>query len=256
MDPKAKAFMRLVGIMDDLRAKCPWDMKQTIHTLRKLTIEEMYELVDAIVEDDYDGIKEEIGDLFLHLVFYSKIGSEKGAFELEDALNAICDKLIKRHPHIYGDIKVNSQEDVKRNWEQIKLAEGKKSVLEGVPNSLPAMIKAFRLQEKTATVGFEWDRLDQVWDKVEEEKLELEEAVSEGNSKEIEEEFGDLIFALINYARFLEIDPEAALEKVNKKFKSRFEYIEDNAPKPLQDMSLQEMDDLWNESKKGTKTTS
>ena len=256
MDPKAKAFMRLVNIMDDLRAECPWDKKQTIHSLRKLTIEEMYELVDAIVEDDYEGIKEEIGDLFLHMVFYAKLGSEKGVFELEDALNAICDKLVKRHPHIYGDVKVSDQEEVKRNWEQIKLAEGKKSVLQGVPNSLPAMIKAYRLQEKTATVGFEWDNVDQVWDKVIEEKAELEEAVTSGDQEHMEEEFGDLIFALINYARFQDIDPEAALEKVNKKFKRRFEYIEDNAGKPLSEMSLQEMDDLWNESKKGTKTAS
>ncbi|MBT8191031.1 MAG: nucleoside triphosphate pyrophosphohydrolase [Bacteroidia bacterium] len=254
MNPKAKAFMRLVGIMDDLREKCPWDRKQTIHSLRKLTIEEMYELVDAIVEDDYDGIKEEIGDLFLHLLFYAKIGQEKEAFTLEEALDSISEKLIKRHPHIYGDVEVNSQEDVKRNWEKLKLAEGKKSVLEGVPNSLPAMIKAYRLQEKTATVGFEWEKLEDVWDKVLEEKEELIEAVEIGDKARIEEEFGDVLFSMVNYARFLDIDPEAALEKINKKFKRRFEYIESNAGRDLNEMSLEEMDALWTESKKGTKT--
>jgi XTP/dITP diphosphohydrolase len=245
--------MRLVGIMDDLRAQCPWDKKQTIHSLRKLTIEEIYELVDAISEEDYTGIKEEIGDLFLHLVFYAKIGSEQKAFELEDALNAICEKLINRHPHIYGDVNVDSQEDVKRNWEKIKLAEGKKSVLEGVPNALPSIVKAFRLQEKTATVGFEWDKIEDVWEKVIEEQKELEEAVAEKDQDHIEEEFGDMMFAMINYARFLNIDPDAALERVNKKFKRRFEYIEKHAPKALSDMTLQEMDHLWNESKKGIK---
>ncbi len=250
MDPKAEAFMRLVNIMDDLREKCPWDQKQTIHTLRKLTIEEMYELVDAIIEDDYEGIKEEVGDLFLHLVFYAKIGSEKEAFTLEESLHAICDKLVKRHPHIYGDASVSSDEDVKKNWEAIKLAEGKKSVLQGVPKSLPAMVKAYRLQEKTATVGFEWDKLEYVWDKVLEEKEELEEAVEEGDAAHIEEEFGDLLFSLVNYARFQGIDPEAALEKINIKFKKRFEYIEAHASKELVDMNLEEMDALWEESKK------
>jgi MazG family protein len=249
MEAKAKAFMRLVEIMDDLREKCPWDKKQTIHSLRKLTIEETYELADAIMEEDYEGISEEIGDLFLHLIFYAKIGSEKKAFTLESALNKICDKLIKRHPHIYGDVKVDSEEDVKKNWEQIKLSEGKKSVLQGVPQSLPAVIKALRLQEKTATVGFEWDNIGDVWEKVEEEKAELEEAVNSQDKAKIEEEFGDLMFALVNYARFLDLDPEAALERVNKKFKSRFEYIEDKADKPLQDMTLEEMDALWNEAK-------
>jgi len=249
MEAKAKAFMRLVEIMDDLREKCPWDKKQNIHSLRKLTIEETYELADAIMEEDYEGISEEIGDLFLHLIFYAKIGSEKKAFTLESALNKICDKLIKRHPHIYGDVKVDSEEDVKKNWEQIKLSEGKKSVLQGVPQSLPAVIKALRLQEKTATVGFEWDNIGDVWEKVEEEKAELEEAVNSQDKAKIEEEFGDLMFALVNYARFLDLDPEAALERVNKKFKSRFEYIEDKADKPLQDMTLGEMDALWNEAK-------
>ena len=250
MDVRAKAFMRLVDIMDDLREKCPWDRKQTIHTLRKLTIEELYELVDAIVENDYQGIKEEVGDLFLHLIFYSKIASEQNEFELDEALNAICEKLIKRHPHIYGDVKVESDDDVKKNWEQIKLEEGKKSVLQGVPNALPALVKAYRLQEKTATVGFEWETTEQVWDKVEEEREELIDAVNMKDQDKIEEEFGDYMFAMINYARFLNIDPEAALEKVNKKFKRRFEYIEDIADRPLAEMSLQEMDDLWNESKR------
>ncbi len=249
MNPKAEAFMRLVDIMDDLREQCPWDKKQTIHTLRKLTIEETYELVDAIDDDDYEGIKEEIGDLFLHLIFYAKIGSERKAFSLEGSLNAICEKLITRHPHIYGDTSVTTDEDVKKNWEAIKLKEGKKSVLEGVPKSLPAMVKAYRLQEKTATVGFEWEKAADVWDKVLEEKAELEEAVREGDKAHIEEEFGDLIFSLINYARFQDIDPEAALEKINSKFKNRFEYIEKHAPKPLMDMNLEEMDTLWNKAK-------
>jgi len=249
MNPKAEAFIRLVTIMDELREQCPWDKKQTIHSLRKLTIEEMYELVDAIIEEDYQGIKEEIGDIFLHLVFYAKIGDEKNAFTLEEALHGICDKLVKRHPHIYGDTKIEDENDVKRNWEAIKLSEGKKSVLEGVPNALPALVKAYRLQEKTATVGFEWDKIEDVWAKVEEEKQELEEAIASGDEKHIEEEFGDLMFSLVNYARFRNIDPESALEKINKKFKKRFEYIEEKAPKALVDMSLEEMDALWNESK-------
>lgn len=250
MNTKAKAFMRLVSIMDDLREKCPWDRKQTIHTLRKLTIEEMYELIDAILDEDYSGIEEEIGDIFLHLVFYAKIGEEKGAFTLEGALNGICEKLIKRHPHIYGDAKVVSDEDVKKNWEAIKLAEGKKSVLEGVPKSLPAMVKAYRLQEKTATVGFEWDKLEDVWDKVLEEQEELRVAVESGQQSHIEEEFGDLLFSMINYGRFLNVDPEAALEKINKKFKRRFEYIETKATRSLDDMTLEEMDALWEEAKR------
>jgi XTP/dITP diphosphohydrolase len=249
MSSTADAFMRLVGIMDELREKCPWDKKQDIHSLRKLTIEEMYELVDAIMNEDFEGIKEEIGDIFLHLVFYAKIAKEKNAFSLDEALNQICDKLIKRHPHIYGDVEVNSEEEVKRNWEQIKLDEGKKSVLEGVPMALPAMIKAYRLQEKTATVGFEWNRIEDVWTKVKEEEQELQEALISGDQEHIEEEFGDLLFALINYARFLKIDPEVALEKINAKFKRRFEYIELNSSKALKEMSLDEMDALWNEAK-------
>ena len=242
--------MRLVDIMDDLRSQCPWDKKQTIHSLRKLTIEELYELVDAIDAEDWSGLSEELGDLFLHLVFYAKIGDEKGAFSLESTLNGICEKLIKRHPHIYGDAEVQSAEEVKKNWEEIKLSEGKKSVLEGVPNALPAMTKAFRLQEKTATVGFEWDDIADVWAKVKEEEAELIEAVASENQDHIEEEFGDLLFSLINYSRFLQVDPEAALEKVNKKFKLRFEYIEEKADKPLKEMSLAEMDALWEESKR------
>jgi XTP/dITP diphosphohydrolase len=249
MDEKLQAFKRLLEIMDDLRAKCPWDKKQTFQSLRNLTIEETYELADAILEEDMSDIKEEIGDLMLHMVFYAKIGEEKGAFDIASALHSVCDKLVKRHPHIYGDVVVSGEDDVKKNWEQIKLSEGKKSVLSGVPQSLPAMVKAYRMQEKTAQVGFEWDELSQVWEKVEEELQEFKEAEIGGKKDEIEDEFGDVIFALINYARFKGIDPETALEKVNKKFKRRFEYIEAHAKKDLQAMSLQEMDNLWNEAK-------
>jgi MazG family protein len=245
-----EAFGRLLDIMDDLRAKCPWDRKQTMESLRNLTIEETYELADAILKDDMKGISEEIGDLMLHMVFYGKIGSEKGAFTVASALNGVCEKLISRHPHIYGDVVVNDEEDVKRNWEQLKLKEGNKTVLGGVPISLPAIIKAYRMQEKTAKVGFEWDHVDQVWDKVNEEISELQEALAINQQDKIEEEFGDLLFALVNYARFINVDPETALEKTNKKFKSRFEYIESKAPKPMMEMTLQEMDDLWNEAKK------
>jgi XTP/dITP diphosphohydrolase len=250
MQKKLEAFGRLLTIMDELREKCPWDRKQTFETLRNLTIEETYELADAILEGDTEGIKEEIGDLLLHMVFYAKIGSEKEAFDIADALNAVCDKLIKRHPHIYGDVVVANEEDVKKNWEQIKLQEGKKSVLAGVPKSLPAMVKAYRMQEKTKQVGFEWDNAEQVWEKVEEEIQEFKETITEQHSKEKqEEEFGDVLFSLINYARFQGIDPETALERVNTKFKKRFEYIEANAPRSLNDMSLAEMDQLWNEAK-------
>ena len=249
MNEKLKAFRRLLEIMDDLRAKCPWDQKQTFESLRNLTIEETYELADAILSRDFGEIEEEIGDLMLHMVFYAKIGEEEGAFDITSALNRVCDKLIKRHPHIYGNVKVEDEEDVKKNWEQIKLSEGKKSVLSGVPNALPAMIKAYRMQEKTAQVGFEWDTTEQVWAKVEEEIQEFQEAESSGNMEQMEDEFGDVFFALINYARFKGIDPEIALEKVNKKFKSRFEYIEANAPKQLEDMTLTEMDNLWNDAK-------
>ncbi|TAK44524.1 MAG: nucleoside triphosphate pyrophosphohydrolase [Saprospiraceae bacterium] len=249
---KLEAFARLLQIMEDLRAQCPWDRKQTFQSLRNLTIEETYELVDAILDEDLGGIKEEVGDLLLHIVFYAKIAEEKGAWDIGAALHAVCDKLVARHPHVYGDVVVNSEEDVKKNWEQLKLKEGKKSILAGVPTSLPALVKAWRMQEKTAQVGFEWETTEQVWEKVEEEIGELQETVTEGQSHQrIEEEFGDVLFALINYARFLGIEPETALEKVNRKFKYRFEYIEAKAPKNLNDMTLAEMDALWNEAKNG-----
>lgn len=243
-----EAFARLLKIMDELREQCPWDKKQTMESLRNLTIEETYELADAILDEDMDEIKEEIGDLMLHLVFYSKIADEKGAFDVGTAIHAVCDKLVKRHPHIYGDTKVNGEEDVKKNWEQIKLSEGKKSVLSGVPRSLPAMVKAYRMQEKTGQVGFEWENSEQVWEKVEEEIGEFKSSLN-GTKEEQEDEFGDILFALINYARFKGIDPETALERTNRKFKRRFEYIEANAPRNLDDMSLAEMDALWDEAK-------
>lgn len=241
--------MRLVRIMDELREQCPWDKKQTIQSLRQMTIEETYELADAITENDWKGIKEELGDLMLHIVFYAKIGNEQKQFELDEVINGICEKLIARHPHIYGDVKVNDAEDVKRNWEKLKLKEGKKSVIGGVPQSLPATIKAMRLQEKAKQVGFEWDNKEQVWDKVEEEMSELKEAIASGNQVKTEEEFGDLVFSLINYARFLQVDAENALERTNKKFIHRFTLMEEQAlqnGKDLNDMTLQEMDAIWN----------
>lgn len=250
LQQKTEAFGRLLTIMDELREQCPWDKKQTHESLRNLTIEETYELADAILNQDTKGIKEEIGDLMLHMVFYARMASETGDFDIADALHAICDKLIVRHPHIYGDVKVNDEADVKRNWEQIKLKEGKKSLLAGVPNGLPAMVKAYRMQEKTKQVGFEWENTAQVWAKVEEEMGELQDNIrNKAPQAEIEEEFGDLLFSLVNYARFIGVDPETALERINRKFKTRFEYIESNAPRPLQDMSLDEMDALWNEAK-------
>ena len=253
MEQKLEAFKQLLNIMDDLREQCPWDKKQTMLSLRKLTIEEMYELADAIIEEDLTGIKEEIGDLMLHMVFYSKIAEEQKAFDIADALNGICEKLIRRHPHIYGDMKGATEQQVKDNWEQLKLKEGKKSMLEGVPNSLPALVKAYRLQEKTAKVGFEWENTEQVWAKVEEEIQEFQEAkLQNAPHEKLEDEFGDILFALVNYARFMDIDPEIALERTNKKFKKRFQYIEQQAPKPLIDMSLEAMDKLWNEAKKIT----
>jgi XTP/dITP diphosphohydrolase len=248
-EEKIEAFGRLLDIMDDLRSKCPWDMKQTFETLRMLTIEETYELSDAILDKDMKAIQEELGDLMLHMVFYAKIGSETGDFDIASSLHSVCDKLIKRHPHIYGDTKVDNEEDVKRNWEQIKLSEGKKSVLSGVPNSMPAMVKAYRMQEKTAQVGFEWDKKEDVWAKVEEEIQEFKEVVGLADRDRVEDEFGDILFSLINYARYEGINPDNALERVNKKFKSRFEYIEAHATKPLQEMTLAEMDELWNEAK-------
>ena len=241
--------MRLVSIMDDLRVKCPWDQKQTIHSLRQMTIEETYELVDAITENDWKGIKEELGDILLHIVFYAKIGSEQGQFDLADVINGISDKLVARHPHIYGDVKVSDAEDVKKNWEKLKIKEGKTSVLGGVPKALPATVKAMRLQEKAKQVGFEWENKEQVWEKVEEEVLELKNAIKEGNTDKTEEEFGDVVFSLINYARFLRIDAENALERTNKKFIHRFTQMEQQAMstgRDLRQMTLQEMDDIWN----------
>ena len=248
MQDKLDAFKRLLIIMDELREQCPWDRKQTMESLRNLTIEETYELADAILDNNMQEIKEEIGDVMLHMVFYSKIASETGDFDIADSLNAVCEKLINRHPHIYGDVHVEDEEEVKRNWEQLKLKEGKKSVLSGVPKSLPAMVKAYRMQDKTAQVGFEWENAEQVWKKVEEEIQELKEVVDIDPEK-MEDEFGDIMFSLINYARFKGIDPETALEKVNRKFKNRFEYIEAQATKPLSDMSLDEIDKLWNDAK-------
>lgn len=251
--PLSDAFLRLVRIMDELREKCPWDKKQTIHTLRQQTIEETYELTDAITGEDWKGIKEELGDLLLHTVFYAKIGAEQGKFTLTDVLEGISDKLVSRHPHIYGDVQVNNEEDVKRNWEQLKLKEGKTSVLQGVPKSLPALVKAMRLQEKAKQVGFEWENAQQVWEKVEEEMQELKEAVDHGDALHTEEELGDLFFSLINYARFLQLDPENALERTNRKFISRFQQMEKIAAeqgKSLQEMTLPEMDNIWNSVKK------
>ena len=237
--------------MDELREQCPWDRKQDIHSLRNLTIEETYELADAILREDWKGIGEELGDVLLHIVFYARLGKEKGAFDITSVINDECEKLIRRHPHIYGDVKVENEDDVKRNWETIKMSEGKSSVLSGVPNGLPAMVKAYRMQEKTKQVGFEWENAGQVWDKVEEEINEFREVSRNGTSRDkLEDEFGDILFSLVNYARFVGIDPETALEKVNLKFKRRFEFIESNSPKPLKEMNLAEMDALWDEAKK------
>ncbi len=240
--------------MDELREKCPWDKKQTMASLRNLTIEETYELADAIVDEDLEGVKEELGDLLLHIVFYAKIASEKKAFDISDVINHNCDKLIKRHPHIYGDVKVNSEEDVKQNWEKLKLAEGKKSILAGVPQSLPALIKAYRIQDKVKQVGFQWENAEQVWDKVQEEmnELKVETLAAKRNPENIEEEFGDLLFALVNYARYINVDPESALERTNKKFTRRFEFIENQVNKSkgdLKQMTLEEMDELWEKAK-------
>lgn len=247
------AFMRLVKIMDELREGCPWDRRQTVQTLRSLTIEELYELTDAILTENWAGIKEELGDLFLHLLFYACIAREQGKFSLDEVLNGISEKLISRHPHIYGNVKVNDEEDVKRNWENLKLKEGKKSVLGGVPVSLPAVVKAIRLQEKSKQVGFEWNNSGEVWEKVEEETLELKEAVDSGDIRHMEEEFGDLMFSLINYARFLHIDAETALERTNRKFIDRFTKMEQTivlSGKQMTDLSLEELDAIWNAVKK------
>ena len=249
MDKRLKAFERLLVIMDELREQCPWDRKQTNESLRHLTIEETYELSDALLKGDNEEIKKELGDLFLHLVFYSKIGDEKGVFDVSDVLNSVCEKLISRHPHIYGDVEVKDEEEVKQNWEQLKLKEGNKSVLAGVPNSMPSIIKASRMQDKAAQVGFDWPEKEHVWDKVEEELKEFKDA--EGSQKE--EEFGDLIFSLINYARWLKINPDDALEATNRKFKYRFESIEKYAQKKnikMEEMTLSEMDEVWEQAKK------
>jgi len=253
MQRKLKEFERLLGIMDELRAGCPWDKKQTLESLRHLTIEETYELSDAILSKDMDDIKKEMGDLMLHLVFYAKIASETGEFDIGDVLYEINEKLIMRHPHIYGDVEVSGADEVKDNWEKIKLREGRKSVLTGVPGSLPALVKAYRMQEKAKGVGFDWEKPHQVWDKVVEEKDELLHEIKNNGSKEkIEEEFGDLLFALVNYARFIDINPEDALEKSNRKFLKRFTYLEENVARDgrsLHEMTLDEMDVYWNRAK-------
>jgi len=257
MEIPVESFARLVKIMDELREKCPWDKKQTIQSLRQLTIEETFELADAITSEDWKGIKEELGDLMLHIIFYAKIGTEQSRFTLDEVMNGVSDKLIARHPHIYGDVTVNDEEDVKRNWEKLKLKEGKKSVLSGVPRSLPSTVKAMRLQEKAKQVGFEWDNKGQVWEKVKEEMDELLEEVKQGDAVKIEDEFGDLIFSLINYARFLGIDAENALERTNRKFIERFTKMEELANskgRNLHDMTLQEMDDIWNSIKRQNQT--
>lgn len=253
----ASAFERLLTIMSTLRTDCPWDRKQTMNSLRHLTIEEMYELADAILENDLPEVKKELGDILLHIVFYAKIAEEKRAFDITEVLNSICDKLINRHPHIYGDDHVDNEEDVKQNWEQIKLKEGNKSVLGGVPQSLPALVKAYRIQDKVRGVGFDWDNKGQVWEKVEEELNEFKDEFNieaeDIDEEKAEAEFGDLLFSLINYARFLNINPENALERTNKKFIKRFNYLEQKAAedgKKLQDMSLDEMDVYWNQAKK------
>jgi XTP/dITP diphosphohydrolase len=248
-----EAFGRLLDVMDDLRAQCPWDKKQTMESLRHLTIEETYELGDAILNNDLNEVKKELGDVLLHIVFYAKIGSETQDFDIADVCNELCEKLIYRHPHIYGDVQVADEEEVKRNWEKLKLKEGKKSVLEGVPKGLPALVKASRIQDKVKGVGFDWEEPAQVWEKVQEELHELQAEVLSQNQDAIESELGDVLFSLINYARFLKVNPEDALERTNKKFISRFQYLEQKAEqlgKSLSDMTLAEMDVFWNEAKK------
>lgn len=247
-----QAIDRLLTIMDELREQCPWDKKQTFESLRHLTIEETYELGDAILDNDLNEIRNELGDLLLHIVFYSKIGSETDSFDIESVANGICEKLIHRHPHIYGDVKVNDEEEVKRNWEELKLKEGKKSVLEGVPKSLPALVKASRIQDKVAGVGFDWEEPQQVFEKVQEELAELQEEVTAANQDKIEAEFGDVLFSMINYARFLKVNPEDALERTNKKFIKRFMHLEQRSKeleKPIKEMNLDEMNTYWEEAK-------
>lgn len=248
-----QAFDRLLTIMDELRAQCPWDKKQTMETLRHLTIEETYELGDAILDNDLQEVKKELGDILLHIIFYAKIGSETDDFDIADVANEICEKLIHRHPHIYGDVKVKDEEEVKRNWEKLKLKEGKNSVLEGVPKGLPALVKASRIQEKVSGVGFDWEKPEQVWEKVQEELNEFEAEVQANNTDAMEAEFGDVLFSMVNYARYKNINPENALERTNKKFINRFQYLESKAKdlgKELKDMTLCEMDVYWEEAKK------
>ena len=251
MDKRLESFQKLLNIMDELRAKCPWDSKQTFDTLRYLTIEETYELSDAIIDKEYSEVGKELGDLLLHIVFYSKIGEEQNLFDIGTVIDGICEKLIRRHPHIFGEVQVNSVDDVKENWEKIKLKEGNKSVLGGVPNSLPAMVKAYRIQEKARGVGFDWENTEQVWEKVQEELAEFNLEKNK-NSEKMEDEFGDILFALINYARFVNINPEDALEKTNRKFIQRFNFIEQKAKeqgKSLPEMTLEEMETLWQQAK-------
>ncbi len=253
MHNAAQQFDRLIEIMNDLREKCPWDKKQTIHTLRSMTIEEMYELADAITNDDWDNIKEEVGDLLLHIVFYAKIAEEENKFTLQQSIEMLCDKLIKRHPHIYGDVFVKDEEEVKQNWEKIKMKDADKTLLGGVPVSLPALVKAMRIQEKARQVGFEWEKKEDVLLKVKEEMEELQHAIAENNQKNIEEEFGDVLFSLVNYARFLRVDAEEALERTNKKFIKRFNRMEKIAADKgthLSSLTLGQMDELWNSIKK------
>ena len=252
MNKKSKAFVRLLTIMDELREKCPWDKKQTMDSLRYLTIEELYELSDAILDKDTDEIKKELGDVLLHIVFYSRIASETNDFDITDVINSVCDKLIHRHPHIYGDVDVKDEVEVKKNWEKLKLKEGKKSVLEGVPKSLPAIVKSFRIQEKVRGIGFDWDNKNQVWEKVVEEIEELKTEIKNGNQDRIESEFGDVLFALTNYARFVNVNPEDALERTNKRFIKRFQIMENMISAEglsLSDMSLSEMDVFWDKAK-------
>lgn len=254
MDARLLAFQRLLDIMDDLREKCPWDKKQTIQSLRKLTIEETYELSEAIIGEDYPNIKEELGDLMLHMVFYSKIASETNQFDIADVLNAVSDKLVHRHPHIYGDVQADNEDQVKQNWEKLKLQEGRKSVLEGVPRGLPALVKAMRVQDKARQVGFDWERAEQVVDKIHEELAELQEALEDDNMEEVEKEMGDILFAAVNYSRLLGVDAERALELTNKKFIRRFQYIEEQAAKqsiPITEVPFEQMEKWYQESKIG-----
>lgn len=248
-----KAFGRLLDIMDELREKCPWDRKQTMESLRHLTIEEVYELGDAILDNDLTEVRKELGDIMLHMVFYARLGQERGAFDVADVLNGICEKLIQRHPHIYGDVEVRDEEEVKQNWEKLKMKEGRESVLEGVPRSLPAMVKATRIQDKAKGVGFDWEEKEQVWEKVQEELAELREAEASGEEQHVEEELGDVLFSVINYARFLNMDPESALERTNKKFISRFTHMERQIKEQgllMQEMSLSELEAFWRSAKK------